>query len=196
MIKLMQHLKATAAGPSSDAGGGDDDGGFGFGDLGDDDDDNKRENRVLHTHARTQHCTLHSIAHASSTAQHSTAQHSTAQHSTAQHSTAQHSTAQHTHPAPCLDFFHSLTDTFFWRALVCARACFVFGVRSYACFVRYRAHYLSSDRTKSPACRATAGDAEAGKDEEEQLGPDEYWEEVEVDEHGNPIEETARPVSY
>ena len=41
MIKLMQHLKATAAGPSSDAGGGDDDGGFGFGDLGDDDDDNK-----------------------------------------------------------------------------------------------------------------------------------------------------------
>jgi hypothetical protein len=65
--------------------------------------------------------------------------------------------------------------------------------------VRYRAHCLSSDRTESPAspaCRATAGDAEAGKDEEEQLGPDEYWEEVEVDEHGNPIEETARPVSY
>lgn len=31
-------------------------------------------------------------------------------------------------------------------------------------------------------------------EEDEELGPDEYWEEVEVDEHGNPIEETARPV--
>jgi len=31
-------------------------------------------------------------------------------------------------------------------------------------------------------------------DVESLLGPDEYWEEVEVDEHGNPIEDTARPV--
>lgn len=37
--------------------------------------------------------------------------------------------------------------------------------------------------------------ARVEKEQDEQLAPGEYWEEVDLDEHGNPIEATARAVS-